>query len=156
MSAGVGKSQKRGVTGGQACPCVSNNDLGKSVNEWFSIQHLLLGPNWSTWVKYVSCIPEQLFAVVRDYSVNLHNYIFSLFHNFIYNAYNGLNFFVLNYFGPNRSKLHVRPYTECIIHLCVLQDPRCPSLPMSLPSPTEAHPKRPIPCSPGRKHHFMG
>jgi len=35
----------------------------------------------------------------------------------------------LNYLGPNRSKLDVRPYTERIIHLCVLRDPQCPSPP---------------------------
>jgi len=43
----------------------------------------------------------------------------------------GLSFFVLNYLGPNQSKLDVRPYTERIIHLCVLRDPQCPSPPCS-------------------------
>jgi len=43
----------------------------------------------------------------------------------------GLSFFVLNYLGPNQSKLDVRPYTEHIIHLCVLWDPQCPSPPCS-------------------------
>jgi len=43
----------------------------------------------------------------------------------------GLFFFVLNYLGPNRSKLDVRPYTERIIHLYVLRDPQFPSPPCS-------------------------
>jgi len=117
VNRGFEKAKKKWVTGGQACPGLL------------------------TWVKYVNCILEQLFAVVRDYLVNIHSYKNCSFHNFICNAYYGLNFFfALNYLGPNQSELHVRPYTK---------HTGPPSPPMCLPSPTKAGRKRSIPCFTG-------